>query len=85
MGPTAPQTHILHVCTESVATCPSLHCASSAADEPRAMTPRRIAAARAKLDADRTALNTTKDLVEGERDKMAKDLEEREDELQKAQ
>lgn len=49
------------------------------------MTPRRIATARAKLEADRTTLNATKDLVEGERDKMAKDLQEREDELQKAQ
>lgn len=49
------------------------------------MTPRRIAAARAKLDADRSVLNTTKDLVEGERDQMAKELEEREGDLQKAQ
>ena len=57
----------------------------STVDEPRAMTPRRIAAAQAKLDADRTALNATKDLVEGERDKMAKELEEREDDLRKAQ
>ena len=64
---------------------PVLCLCSCTADEPRAMTPRRIAAARAKLDADRTALSATKDLVEGERDRMANELEERETELQKAQ
>lgn len=76
--------YILHTLTQWV---PALPCTvlSAATDEPRAMTPRRIATARAKLEADRTALNATKDLVEGERDKMAKDLQEREDELQKAQ
>ena len=51
----------------------------------RAMTPKRIATARAKLEEERTAMLTQKGMAQEERDKIASQLEDREKDLEVAQ
>ena len=49
------------------------------------MTPNHVAIARAKLQAERTALMAKKDIAEEERNELVKELEAKENELQLAQ
>ena len=49
------------------------------------LSPRSLAQEKAKIEADRKALLEKKDLAEEERDQAAKELQQREDELKKAQ
>ena len=49
------------------------------------LSPRSIAIQKAKIEADRKALLDKKDLAEEERDQAAKELQQREDELRRAQ
>ena len=51
----------------------------------RAMTPKRIATARAKLEEERTAMLTQKGMAQEERDRIASQLEDREKDLEVAQ
>jgi len=49
------------------------------------LSPRSLANQKAQIDADRKALLEKKGLAEEERDKVAQELQEREDELKKSQ
>jgi len=49
------------------------------------LSPRSLAIQQAKIEADRKALIEKKDLAEEERDRAAKELQQQEDELKKAQ